>query len=172
MTYSQRNKLQPSGVASFCDKPEHSRGTMNLEMRHSGSLLIMSKKLYFSSRGTSRGPAFPAGARAPDCPGVAPPIHVWFQLKSSSKAILCLHIILLHYRKIFITLLVTSFITLSEIVYYIIGNLICYIIGKFLLHYRDVLHYRLIFITLSGCITLSESYYIIRCNRRLTATAG
>ena len=45
-------------------------------------------------------------------------------------------------------------ITLSENFYYIIGNLIYYIIGKFLLH-RDVLHYRLIFITLSGCITLS-----------------
>ena len=48
-----------------------------------------------------------------------------------------------------------SFITLSVDFYNINGNLIYYIISKFMLHYWDVLHYRLIFITLSGCITLS-----------------
>ena len=43
---------------------------------HSCSLLIMLKYKYFSSRGTSRGTAFPAGARAPAGPGVAPPMVV------------------------------------------------------------------------------------------------
>ena len=37
---------------------------------HSGSLLIMLKYQFFSSRGTSWGTAFPAGARAPTGPGV------------------------------------------------------------------------------------------------------
>ena len=37
---------------------------------------IMLKYKFFSSRGTSRGTAFPAGARAPAGPGVAPPMRV------------------------------------------------------------------------------------------------
>ena len=41
---------------------------------HSGSLLIMLKYQYLSSRGTSRGTTFPAGARAPADSGVTPPM--------------------------------------------------------------------------------------------------
>ena len=48
-------------------------------------------------------------------------------------------------------------------VYYIIGGgcLIHYRLN--LLHYREVLHYRLFFITLSESITLSGVYCIIGC---------
>ena len=66
----------------------------------------------------------------------------------------------------FITLSGSLFITLSakSLLHYRGGCLLHYRLN--LLHYREVLHYRLIFITLSGSITLSGVYYIIGCNRR------
>ena len=64
----------------------------------------------------------------------------------------------------FITLSGSLFITLSDksLLHYRGGCLLHYRLN--LLHYREVLHYRLIFITLSGSITLSGVYYIIGCN--------
>ena len=66
----------------------------------------------------------------------------------------------------FITLSGSLFITLSakSLLHYRGGCLLHYRLN--LLHYREVLHYRLIFITLSGSITLSGVYYIIGCNTR------
>ena len=66
----------------------------------------------------------------------------------------------------FITLSGSLFITLSakSLLHYRGGCLLHYRLN--LLHYREVLHYRLIFITLSGSITLSGVYYNIGCNRR------
>ena len=55
----------------LCDKPGHSRGTMVSIWGNSGSLLIMLKYSYFSSRGTSRGTEFSAEARAQAGPGAA-----------------------------------------------------------------------------------------------------
>ena len=67
----------------------------------------------------------------------------------------------------FITLSGSLFITLSakSLLHYRGGCLLHYRLN--LLHYRAVLHYRLIFITLSGSITLSGVYYIIGCNNRI-----
>ena len=67
----------------------------------------------------------------------------------------------------FITLSGSLFITLSakSLLHYRGGCLLHYRLN--LLHYREVLHYRLIFITLSGSITLSGVYYIIGCNTQL-----
>ena len=64
----------------------------------------------------------------------------------------------------FITLSGSWFITLSakSLLHYREGCLLHYRLN--LLHYREVLHYRLFFITLSGSITLSGVYYIIGCN--------
>ena len=64
----------------------------------------------------------------------------------------------------FITLSGSLFITLSakSLLHYRGGCLLHYRLN--LLHYREVLHYRLIFVTLSGSITLSGVYYIIGCN--------
>ena len=68
----------------------------------------------------------------------------------------------------FITLSGSLFITLSakSLLHYRGGCLLHYRLN--LLHYREVLHYRLIFITLSGSITLSGVYYIIGCNTRVS----
>ena len=68
----------------------------------------------------------------------------------------------------FITLSGSLFITLSakSLLHYRGGCLLHYRLN--LLHYREVLHYRLIFITLSGSITLSGVYYIIGCNNHIT----
>ena len=65
----------------------------------------------------------------------------------------------------FITLSGSLFITLSakSLLHYRGGCLLHYRLN--LLHYREVLHYRLFCITLSGSITLSGVYYIIGCNR-------
>ena len=70
----------------------------------------------------------------------------------------------------FITLSGSLFITLSakSLLHYPGGCLLHYRLN--LLHYREVLHYRLIFITLSGSITLSGVYYIIGCNRQAPLT--
>ena len=64
----------------------------------------------------------------------------------------------------FITLSGSLFITLSakSLLHYRGGCLLHYRLN--LLHYREVLHYQLIFITLSGSITLSGVYYIIGCD--------
>ena len=65
----------------------------------------------------------------------------------------------------FITLSGSLFITLSakNLLHYRGGCLLHYRLN--LLHYQELLHYRLIFITLSGSITLSGVYYIIGCNK-------
>ena len=72
----------------------------------------------------------------------------------------------------FITLSGSLFITLSakSLLHYRGGCLLHYRLN--LLHYREVLHYRLIFITLSGSITLSGVYYIIGCNTRVPSVPG
>ena len=69
----------------------------------------------------------------------------------------------------FITLSGSLSITLSakSLLHYRGGCLLHYRLN--LLHYREVLHHRLIFITLSGSITLSGVYYIIGCNNCLLA---
>ena len=72
----------------------------------------------------------------------------------------------------FITFSGSLFITLSarSLLHYRGGCLLHYRLN--LLHYREVLHHRLIFITLSGSITLSGVYYIIGCNTRIKTKTG
>ena len=69
-------------------------------------------------------------------------------------------LVLLHYREVCLL-----HYQLKSLLPYRGGCLLHYRLN--LLHYREVLHYRLIFITLSGSITLSGVYYIIGCNNQL-----